>query len=81
MDSPSPLALHPALLAPGTVVGAWRVQALAGHGSYGAVYRAVPRNSEHSSPVALKVALYPDDPRFAREVLPRLRVVGEPAAV
>jgi hypothetical protein len=65
MDSSSSLALHPALLAPGTAVGAWRVQALAGHGAYGAVYRAAPWHHEHSSPVALKLALYPDDPRFA----------------
>jgi hypothetical protein len=69
MDSPSPLALHPALLPPGTRVGAWRVQALAGHGSYGAVYRAVPWRNERSSPVALKVALHVEDPRFAREVV------------
>jgi serine/threonine protein kinase len=69
MDSPSPLALHPALLVPGTVVGAWRVQVSAGHGAFGAVYRAVPWRHEHASPVALKLALHPEDPRFAREVL------------
>ncbi len=69
MDSPFPLALHPAVLPPGTVVGGWRVQAWAGHGSYGAVYRAVPCQNERSSPVALKLALHPDDPRFAREVV------------
>ncbi len=69
MDSPSPLALHPAVVPPGTVVGAWRVQAWAGHGAYGTVYRAVPWRNEHSSPVALKLALHPDDPRFAREVV------------
>jgi serine/threonine protein kinase len=69
MDSPSPLALHPALLPLGTVVGAWRVQALAGHGAFGAVYRAVPRHNENSAPVALKLALHSDDPRFAREVV------------
>ncbi len=68
MDSPSPHALHPALLPPGTVVGAWRVQAWAGRGAYGAVYRAVPLHNEHASPVALKLALQPGDPRFAREV-------------
>jgi serine/threonine protein kinase len=69
MHSPSPLALHPALLAPGSVVGAWRVQALAGHGSFGAVYRAVHRHNGRFLPVALKVALHPEDPRFAREVV------------
>ncbi|MFL5347978.1 MAG: serine/threonine protein kinase [Hyalangium sp.] len=67
MHSPSPLALHPALLAPGTVLGNWRVQALAGGGAYGAVYRAVPCHPPHASPVALKLALLPADPRFARE--------------
>ncbi len=46
MDSSSSLALHPALLPPGTVVGAWRVQALAGQGAYGAAYRAVPCQHE-----------------------------------
>ncbi len=69
MDSSSSLALHPALLPPGTVVGAWRVQALAGQGAYGATYRAVPCQHERSSPVALKLALHPEDPRFAREVV------------
>ncbi len=68
MDSPSPLALHPALLPPGTGVGSWRVQTWAGRGVYGAVYRAVPIQDEHASPVALKLALHPEDPRFAREV-------------
>jgi hypothetical protein len=68
MDSPSPLAPHPALLPPGTVVGAWRVQTWAGCGAYGSVYRAVHWQHEYSSPVALKLALHPGDPRFAREV-------------
>ncbi|MFL5345045.1 MAG: serine/threonine protein kinase [Hyalangium sp.] len=45
------------------------MQALAGQGAHGAVYRAVLRHNEHSSPVALKLALHPDDPRFAREVV------------
>ncbi|MFL5344282.1 MAG: serine/threonine-protein kinase [Hyalangium sp.] len=67
MDSPLPLALHPAALPPGTVIGSWRVQAWAGRGANGAVYRAVHRYNEHASPVALKLALHPDDPRFARE--------------
>jgi hypothetical protein len=68
MDIPSPVALHPALLSPGTVVGTWRVEAWAGCGVHGAVYRAVSLRDEHASPVALKVALHPADPRFAREV-------------
>jgi len=68
MDSPSPVSLHPALLSPGTVVGDWRVEAWAGRGVYGAVYRAVPVQAESASPVALKLALLPADPRFTREV-------------
>lgn len=67
MDSPSTLPLHPSVLPPGTGVGAWRIEAWAGGGAYGAVYRAVPRHEEHGSPVALKLALLPEDPRFARE--------------
>ncbi|MFL5343299.1 MAG: serine/threonine-protein kinase [Hyalangium sp.] len=67
MDSPSPIALHPALLTPGTVLGNWRVEALAGGGAHGAVYRAVPCHDEHACPVALKLALLPGDPRFTRE--------------
>jgi hypothetical protein len=63
-------AAHPALLPPGTVVGAWRVVAWGGRGVYGAVYRAVrvEVEDEHSGAVALKLALLPKDPRFAREV-------------
>jgi serine/threonine protein kinase len=56
------------MLAPGTVVGDWRVEAWAGRGVYGIVYRAVPLHDERAPPVALKLALLPGDPRFAREV-------------
>jgi hypothetical protein len=68
MDRPFPPVLHPAMLPPGTVVGNWRVEAWAGRGVYGTVYRAVPLHAGHVSPVALKLALHPEDPRFAREV-------------
>jgi serine/threonine protein kinase len=57
--------LHP--LSPATQVGHWRVEALQGQGAYGAVYRAVRVGQEHQGPVALKLALYPWDARFARE--------------
>ncbi|WP_407741587.1 serine/threonine-protein kinase [Hyalangium sp.] len=67
MDSSSPLVLPPTLVPPGTVLGTWRVQAWAGAGAFGAVFRAVPCHDEHASPVALKLALRPEDPRFARE--------------
>jgi serine/threonine protein kinase len=43
------------------------VEGWAGRGVYGAVYRAVPVHDEHADPVALKMALYPEDPRFTRE--------------
>ncbi|MFL5343760.1 MAG: serine/threonine-protein kinase [Hyalangium sp.] len=69
------LALHPAQLSPGTVVGRWRVVGWAGRGVHGAVYRAVQVDKEQETPVALKVALRPGDPRMAREaeLLSRLR--------
>jgi serine/threonine protein kinase len=60
--------LHPTLLPAGTVVGRWRMVAWAGRGSFGAVYRAVPVGQELAPAVALKLALHPEDPRFAREV-------------
>ncbi len=68
MERASASALHPALLPPGTVVGHWRVVAWASRGVHGAVYRAVQVDKELAPPVALKVALLPRDPRFAREV-------------
>ncbi|HYH96115.1 serine/threonine-protein kinase [Hyalangium sp.] len=68
MDRTSAPALHPALLPPGTVVGPWRVVGWSGCGVYGVVYQAVPAGAEHATPVALKLALHPADPRFAREV-------------
>jgi hypothetical protein len=67
--------LHPALLPPGTRVGRWRVEGWAGQGVHGAVYRAVPVDTQRADPVALKVALLPNDPRMGREaeLLSRLR--------
>ncbi|MBN1210669.1 MAG: serine/threonine protein kinase [Myxococcaceae bacterium] len=67
MQTPRPPALNPALLPPGTVVGDWRVVAWAGRGIHGVVYKVVPVDNEHAHPVALKLALLPRDPRFARE--------------
>jgi serine/threonine protein kinase len=79
--------LHPGFLPPGTQVGPWRVVAQAGRGTQGAVYRAVRVDSELPGPVALKLALLPRNPRFAREVellsrvehpsIPRLYEHGE----
>ncbi len=68
MDRLPPLTPHPAMLPAGTVVGNWRVEGWAGRGVYGTVYRAVHLHAMYASPGALKLALHPEDPRFAREV-------------
>jgi serine/threonine protein kinase len=59
----------------GTKVGAWRVYGIRGQGTYGTVYRAMPEGREQTVPVALKLAVYPADARFEREVelLSRIR--------
>ncbi|HYH97305.1 protein kinase domain-containing protein [Hyalangium sp.] len=54
-------------LRPGFLVGPWRIEAYAGHGTYGAVYRARRAGHPGSMPVALKMAVFPYDPRFVRE--------------
>ncbi|WP_224244730.1 serine/threonine-protein kinase [Hyalangium gracile] len=68
MDTPSSFARNPTLLPTGSVVGTWRVEAWAGCGVHGAVYRAVSVHDPRSAPVALKLAMHPADPRFEREV-------------
>jgi serine/threonine protein kinase len=76
MDTPAlPQELNPIALPPGARVGAWRVDSIQGRGSYGTVYRAVHPERIHAGPVALKLAIYPEDPRFEREVelLSRIR--------
>ncbi len=65
--TPSP-TLPLEMLPLGTQVGPWRVVEPAGRGAHGAVYRALRVGQEHLPPVALKLALFPRDPRFAREV-------------
>ncbi|SET54228.1 serine/threonine protein kinase [Stigmatella erecta] len=62
-------------LAEGTRIGPWRVVRWHGQGAHGVLYQAVQVRSPWPSPVALKLALAPEDPRFAREVtlLTRLR--------
>jgi eukaryotic-like serine/threonine-protein kinase len=67
MQQPRTPELNPALLPPGTLVGSWRVVEWAGGGVHGAVYRVVPANDGLAAPSALKLALLPRDPRFARE--------------
>jgi eukaryotic-like serine/threonine-protein kinase len=63
MDTPTPDSLRP-----GQLVGPWRVEGYGGRGTYGVVYRARRAGHPGSLPVALKMALFPDDPRFGREV-------------
>ncbi len=58
--------MHP--LAPGTRVGAWRANAVAGEGGYGAVYRAERVGFRRSEPGALKVSLWVWNWRMEREV-------------
>jgi eukaryotic-like serine/threonine-protein kinase len=59
----------------GSRIGPWRVVRWHGQGAYGAVYQAVKAGACWPQPVALKLALFPEDPRFAREaaLLSRLR--------
>jgi predicted Ser/Thr protein kinase len=58
----------PDSLRPGDIVGSWQVEGYAGRGAYGAVYRARRVGHPNSRPVALKIAVFPSDPRFGREV-------------
>jgi hypothetical protein len=76
MDTPAPeLELGPTALPRGTKVGSWRVYGIRGRGTYGTVYSAISQGNEHPGPVALKLAVYPGDPRFEREaeLLARIR--------
>ncbi|KFE60628.1 serine/threonine-protein kinase [Hyalangium minutum] len=57
----------PASLSPGDLVGPWRIEGYAGRGSYGLVFRARLASQPDSPPVALKMAVFPGDPRFRRE--------------
>jgi hypothetical protein len=61
--------LEPFVMPPGTLVGPWKVKAYAGGGAYGMVFRAGKAGEEHAREVALKVACYPGDERFQREVV------------
>jgi hypothetical protein len=81
MDKLREPTLHPSSLPLGAQVGKWRVEAWAGRGTNGAVYRAVEIGREQAGPVALKIAVHPEDPRFEREValLSRIRHPNVPA--
>ena len=51
----------------GSQVGPWVVEAYAGHGTHGVVYRARRAGLPGALPVALKLARVPQDPRLVRE--------------
>ncbi|ADO74045.1 serine/threonine-protein kinase [Stigmatella aurantiaca] len=72
--------LLPEALPAGTRLDTWEVDERAGYGTYGAVYRAHRVGQTEGPPVALKLARYPDDPRFNREaeLLTRIRHPGVP---
>jgi len=59
---------HHFCLPPGTRVQDWLVEGCHGHGASGVLYRAVLVGQESARPVALKMAHFPWDPRFMREV-------------
>jgi eukaryotic-like serine/threonine-protein kinase len=85
MDTSPPRG--PEALPVGQEVGPWRVVALCGRGTYGAVYRVENAQAEEGKAYALKMAVHPWDPRFEREAellrrvehpgVPRLRDWGE----
>ena len=51
----------------GKTVGRWYLERYAGHGSYGLVYKVRHESRPDSVPLALKVALAPNDQRLVRE--------------
>jgi hypothetical protein len=79
------MALDMSLLSlpPGTQVGAWRVLGFRGRGIYGTVYAAQRTDREQPGLAALKLAIYPDDPRFEREaeLLARIRHPSVPRLI
>jgi len=76
-------ASNPDSLRPGDLVGPWRIEGAIGRGAYGAVFQARRAGHPSSPPVALKVALYPHDPRFVREevLLDRVRHPSVPQLI
>ncbi|HVG60678.1 MAG TPA: serine/threonine-protein kinase [Hyalangium sp.] len=60
--------VNPLYLPLGMRVGPWRVTGYRGRGAYGTLYRAERVGHEAEGPFALKLAVYPRDPRFEHEV-------------
>jgi eukaryotic-like serine/threonine-protein kinase len=59
--------LNPDALPPGTALGAWQVVRWHARGGNGTVYQACKQGHAGAAPVALKLALSPEDRRFGRE--------------
>ncbi|MDY7231958.1 serine/threonine-protein kinase [Hyalangium rubrum] len=68
MDTPHAPELHPASIPTGTQLAYWRVVGWHGRGTHGTVYKAVSTLDAKAAPVAIKLAVTPEDPRFEREV-------------
>jgi serine/threonine protein kinase len=59
--------MHEDLPAIGSLVGPWLILGRLDSGSFGVVFHARLANQPDSPPVAVKVAKWPEDPRFERE--------------
>jgi hypothetical protein len=59
--------VDPHYLPLGARVGLWRVTGFRGRGAYGTLYRVERAGREIAGPFALKLAIYPRDPRFEHE--------------
>ncbi len=61
-------AFDPHASLPGCTVGPWLILGRMDRGNYGIVYRARRAGHPDSAPVVVKMAKWPEDPRFEREV-------------
>jgi eukaryotic-like serine/threonine-protein kinase len=68
MESTLPYERDPSWLRPGTQVGPWRVVHPSSRGGWGSVYRVERVGYPLAGPFALKLARWPQDERFEREV-------------
>jgi hypothetical protein len=59
--------VDPLYLPQGTQVGPWHVTGFRGRGAFGTLYRVEQVGREAAGPFALKLAVYPRDPRFEHE--------------
>jgi eukaryotic-like serine/threonine-protein kinase len=68
MENPATLQPGPTSLPLGSRVGAWRVVGAGARGAWGTVYRVERQGFPEAGPFALKLATWPKDARFEREV-------------